>query len=154
MDGHATIILFMIIKELPFDDHFLFLTCIHGSLSRSRWFFGTMNRIEAQSHLMGTGNDSGAFLIRHSEKDHVGYVLSGETRRRVAKWERDVVCRATRSRQYNNIIYIYGYRDMRLDIMVDYGYCNISVVFSWFLKADHINITNVFFLSKWYCVHI
>ncbi|XP_010783250.1 protein-tyrosine kinase 6-like [Notothenia coriiceps] len=46
------------------------------SLQTQPWFFGTMNRIEAQSHLMGTGNDSGAFLIRHSEKDHVGYVLS------------------------------------------------------------------------------
>ncbi|KAI4824629.1 hypothetical protein KUCAC02_013127 [Chaenocephalus aceratus] len=46
------------------------------SLQTQPWFFGTMNRIEAQSHLMGTGNDLGAFLIRHSEKDHVGYVLS------------------------------------------------------------------------------
>ncbi|KAF3860789.1 hypothetical protein F7725_001044 [Dissostichus mawsoni] len=46
------------------------------SLQTQPWFFGTMNRIEAQSHLMGTGNDSGAFLIRHSEKDQVGYVLS------------------------------------------------------------------------------
>ncbi|KAK5863959.1 hypothetical protein PBY51_000940 [Eleginops maclovinus] len=46
------------------------------SLQTQPWFFGKMNRIEAQSHLMGPGNDLGSFLIRHSEKDHVGYVLS------------------------------------------------------------------------------
>lgn len=40
-----------------------------------------MNRFEAQSHLLGPGNDEGAFLIRQSEKDNVGYVLSGKTRR-------------------------------------------------------------------------
>ncbi|XP_028266657.1 protein-tyrosine kinase 6-like [Parambassis ranga] len=40
------------------------------------WFYGTMNRFEAQSHLMGPGNEEGAFLIRHSEKNDVGYVLS------------------------------------------------------------------------------
>ncbi|XP_077589870.1 protein-tyrosine kinase 6b [Stigmatopora nigra] len=39
------------------------------------WNFGTMNRLEAQSHLMATGNGPGAFLIRSSE-NHVGYVLS------------------------------------------------------------------------------
>ncbi|XP_029994324.1 protein-tyrosine kinase 6-like [Sphaeramia orbicularis] len=40
------------------------------------WFFGTMNRFEAQSHLLSPGNNHGAFLIRHSERDDVGYVLS------------------------------------------------------------------------------
>ncbi|XP_061682761.1 protein-tyrosine kinase 6b [Syngnathoides biaculeatus] len=39
------------------------------------WNFGTMNRVEAQSHLMAPGNGPGAFLIRSSE-NHVGYVLS------------------------------------------------------------------------------
>ncbi|XP_029282042.1 protein-tyrosine kinase 6-like [Cottoperca gobio] len=46
------------------------------TLQMQPWYFGTMNRIEAQGNLMGAGNDQGAFLIRHSEKDHVGYVLS------------------------------------------------------------------------------
>ncbi|XP_061638699.1 protein-tyrosine kinase 6b isoform X2 [Phyllopteryx taeniolatus] len=39
------------------------------------WNLGTMNRVEAQSHLMAPGNGPGAFLIRSSE-NHVGYVLS------------------------------------------------------------------------------
>ncbi|XP_076597895.1 protein-tyrosine kinase 6b [Chaetodon auriga] len=49
------------------------------SLEMQPWFFGTMNRFEAQSHLLGPGNDQGAFLIRQSEKDNVGYVLSVRT---------------------------------------------------------------------------
>lgn len=44
-----------------------------------RWFFGTLNRLQAQSHLLAPENSEGAFLIRVSEKDNVGYVLSGET---------------------------------------------------------------------------
>lgn len=38
-----------------------------------------MNRFQAQSHLLGPGNVEGAFLVRHSEKDNVGFVLSGKT---------------------------------------------------------------------------
>ncbi|XP_042346946.1 protein-tyrosine kinase 6b [Plectropomus leopardus] len=53
------------------------------SLQMQPWFFGTMNRFEAQSHLLGPGNDNGAFLIRHSEKDSVGYVLSVRSGSRV-----------------------------------------------------------------------
>lgn len=37
-----------------------------------------MNRFQAQSHLLGPGNIEGAFLVRHSEKDNVGFVLSGK----------------------------------------------------------------------------
>ncbi|CAF88761.1 unnamed protein product, partial [Tetraodon nigroviridis] len=40
------------------------------------WFFGTLNRLQAQSHLLAPENSEGAFLIRVSEKDNVGYVLS------------------------------------------------------------------------------
>lgn len=50
------------------------------SLICSRWFFGTMNRFQAQSHLLAPGNNEGAFLIRCSEKDNVGFVLSGKTK--------------------------------------------------------------------------
>ncbi|XP_073327162.1 protein-tyrosine kinase 6b [Pagrus major] len=53
------------------------------SLEMQPWFFGTMNRFQAQSHLLGPGNDEGAFLIRHSEKDNVGYVLSVRSDNRV-----------------------------------------------------------------------
>ncbi|KAM9351095.1 protein-tyrosine kinase 6b [Symphorus nematophorus] len=53
------------------------------SLEEQPWYFGTMNRVAAQSHLMGPGNDQGAFLIRHSEKDDVGYVLSVRASNRV-----------------------------------------------------------------------
>ncbi|XP_058498239.1 protein-tyrosine kinase 6b isoform X2 [Solea solea] len=47
------------------------------------WFFGTMSRFEAQIHLLGSGNEEGAFLIRQSEKDSVGYVLSVRASTRV-----------------------------------------------------------------------
>lgn len=47
------------------------------------WFFGTLTRFEAQSHLLGPGNEEGAFLIRQSEKDSVGYVLSVRSSSRV-----------------------------------------------------------------------
>ncbi|KAM9855706.1 protein-tyrosine kinase 6b [Aulostomus maculatus] len=46
------------------------------NLEKEEWYFGTMSRYEAQSHLLAPGNDQGAFLIRLSEKDNVGYVLS------------------------------------------------------------------------------
>ncbi|XP_032356290.1 protein-tyrosine kinase 6b [Etheostoma spectabile] len=46
------------------------------SLRIQPWYFGTMSRHEAQSHLLGAENDHGAFLIRRSAKDDVGYVLS------------------------------------------------------------------------------
>lgn len=47
-------------------------------LSRSRWFYGKLSRFEAQNHLMAPGNEEGAFLVRQSEKDDIGYVLSGK----------------------------------------------------------------------------
>ena len=42
-----------------------------------RWYFGKLNRFEAQNLLLTSGNPEGAFLVRHSEKDEVGHVLSG-----------------------------------------------------------------------------
>ncbi|AWP10011.1 putative protein-tyrosine kinase 6 [Scophthalmus maximus] len=53
------------------------------SLQTQPWFFGKMNRFEARSHLLGSGNEEGSFLIRHSEKDNVGYVLSVRSSSRV-----------------------------------------------------------------------
>ncbi|TRY84744.1 hypothetical protein DNTS_027433 [Danionella cerebrum] len=49
------------------------------------WFFGKMSRTEALSHLMSQGNDSGAFLVRISESDNLGYVLSVKTNHEVKK---------------------------------------------------------------------
>ncbi|XP_026188787.1 protein-tyrosine kinase 6-like isoform X2 [Mastacembelus armatus] len=46
------------------------------SLEMQPWYFGIMNRFEAQRHLLGPENKDGAFLLRQSEKDNVGYVLS------------------------------------------------------------------------------
>ncbi|XP_017343244.1 protein-tyrosine kinase 6b [Ictalurus punctatus] len=46
------------------------------SVSSQPWFFGKMNRIECLSHLMTGQNKDGAFLIRVSETDNVGHVLS------------------------------------------------------------------------------
>uniref|UniRef100_A0A8C6S7I9 Tyrosine-protein kinase n=1 Tax=Neogobius melanostomus TaxID=47308 RepID=A0A8C6S7I9_9GOBI len=52
-------------------------------LERAEWYFGTMNRFEAQENLMSPDNDNGAFLIRESDRDTVGYVLSVKSSTRV-----------------------------------------------------------------------
>ena len=44
------------------------------------WYFGKMDRFEAMNHLLSPENAKGAFLIRLSEKDSVGHVLSGKER--------------------------------------------------------------------------
>ncbi|KAK0140510.1 Protein-tyrosine kinase 6 [Merluccius polli] len=46
------------------------------SVDAQPWYFGKMSRFEAQSHLMCPENKNGAFLVRLSQKGHVGYVLS------------------------------------------------------------------------------
>ncbi|CAL8266408.1 unnamed protein product [Merluccius merluccius] len=46
------------------------------SVDAQPWYFGNMSRFEAQSHLMCPQNKNGAFLVRLSQKGHVGYVLS------------------------------------------------------------------------------
>ncbi|CAN9515235.1 unnamed protein product [Ophioblennius macclurei] len=51
------------------------------------WFFGTMNRLDAQDHLMAPENQDGSFLIRHSERDGVGYVLSVRSSSRVKHYK-------------------------------------------------------------------
>ncbi|XP_056629283.1 protein-tyrosine kinase 6 [Triplophysa dalaica] len=54
----------------------------HNYLARSEtvkeqpWYFGTLNRFETQNLLLAPGNGIGAFLVRHSEKDKIGCVLS------------------------------------------------------------------------------
>ncbi|XP_072304855.1 protein-tyrosine kinase 6b [Eucyclogobius newberryi] len=53
------------------------------SLATQGWYFGTMNRFEAQGHLMGPDNETGAFMIRQSDKESVGYVLSVRSSMRV-----------------------------------------------------------------------
>lgn len=53
------------------------------SLEKQPWYFGTMNRFEAQSHLLRPGNEQGAFLIRYSGNNNVGYVLSVKSSDRV-----------------------------------------------------------------------
>ncbi|KAL2103279.1 hypothetical protein ACEWY4_000147 [Coilia grayii] len=47
------------------------------SLDAQPWYFGKLNRFESQNHLLTPGNPERAFLVRRSEKDEVGYVLSG-----------------------------------------------------------------------------
>ncbi|XP_059189268.1 protein-tyrosine kinase 6b [Centropristis striata] len=53
------------------------------SLEMQPWYFGKMNRFEAQGHLLAPENDEGAFLIRQSEKEDIGYVLSVKSNDRV-----------------------------------------------------------------------
>ncbi|KAK7884509.1 hypothetical protein WMY93_027632 [Mugilogobius chulae] len=45
-------------------------------LETQPWFFRTMTRSEAEDLLMNTENENGAFLVRRSESETVGYVLS------------------------------------------------------------------------------
>ncbi|XP_062396072.1 protein-tyrosine kinase 6-like isoform X2 [Sardina pilchardus] len=44
--------------------------------SMDRWYFGKLSRFETQNLLITSTNPEGAFLVRRSEKDDVGYVLS------------------------------------------------------------------------------
>ncbi|XP_030623362.1 protein-tyrosine kinase 6b [Chanos chanos] len=46
------------------------------SESGEPWYFGKMSRFEALSHLMTPENKDGSFLVRLSETENVGYVLS------------------------------------------------------------------------------
>ncbi|XP_051948182.1 protein-tyrosine kinase 6-like [Xyrauchen texanus] len=47
------------------------------------WFFGKMSRVEALSLLMSAENDEGSFLVRISESDSVGHVLSVKTKNKM-----------------------------------------------------------------------
>ncbi|XP_072537033.1 protein-tyrosine kinase 6 isoform X2 [Salminus brasiliensis] len=46
------------------------------TLDEQPWYFGILNRLETQKLLLAAGNGVGAFLLRRSEKDEVGCVLS------------------------------------------------------------------------------
>ncbi|XP_043972553.1 protein-tyrosine kinase 6b [Gambusia affinis] len=46
------------------------------SLQMQPWFFGSMSRFEAQNILMEPTNEEASFLVRRSERDNIGYVLS------------------------------------------------------------------------------
>ncbi|KAG5838594.1 hypothetical protein ANANG_G00225270 [Anguilla anguilla] len=46
------------------------------SVEAQPWYFGKINRLEASSQLLASENDEGAFLVRMSERENVGYVLS------------------------------------------------------------------------------
>ncbi|KAI5095852.1 protein-tyrosine kinase 6 [Silurus meridionalis] len=46
------------------------------SVTSQPWFFGKMNRVECVSHLLTSQNKEGAFLVRVSENDNVGHVIS------------------------------------------------------------------------------
>ncbi|XP_051962413.1 protein-tyrosine kinase 6-like isoform X1 [Xyrauchen texanus] len=49
------------------------------SIESQPWFFGKMGRVEALSHLMSSKNYDGSFLVRISESDNMGHVLSVKT---------------------------------------------------------------------------
>ncbi|XP_056588200.1 protein-tyrosine kinase 6b [Triplophysa dalaica] len=46
------------------------------SVESQPWFFGKMSRVEASNHLMSPGNHDGSFLVRISETDNIGHVIS------------------------------------------------------------------------------
>lgn len=46
------------------------------ALDAHPWYFGKLTRSESQNLLLTSTNPEGAFLVRRSEKDDVGYVLS------------------------------------------------------------------------------
>ncbi|XP_067226516.1 protein-tyrosine kinase 6b [Chanodichthys erythropterus] len=49
------------------------------SIQSQPWFFGKMSRSEALSKLMLPGNDNGSFLVRITESDSMGFVISVRT---------------------------------------------------------------------------
>lgn len=51
-----------------------------------------MSRFEAQRQLLGAENEDGSFLIRQSEKDNCGYVLSGNTMEMIKAAGTEVTC--------------------------------------------------------------
>ncbi|XP_020795396.1 protein-tyrosine kinase 6b [Boleophthalmus pectinirostris] len=53
------------------------------SMKTQSWYFGTLNRFEAHGHLMNEENENGCFLIRKSDRESVGYVLSVRSSTRV-----------------------------------------------------------------------
>ncbi|XP_046895253.1 protein-tyrosine kinase 6-like isoform X1 [Hypomesus transpacificus] len=53
------------------------------SVEAQPWYFGKMDRFEAMNHLLSPENAKGAFLIRLSEKDSVGHVLSVKSDKQV-----------------------------------------------------------------------
>nr|XP_023654551.1 protein-tyrosine kinase 6 [Paramormyrops kingsleyae] len=46
------------------------------SVEGEPWYFGKLNRFETVKHLQAPENKDGAFMVRLSEKEDVGYVLS------------------------------------------------------------------------------
>ncbi|XP_073731202.1 protein-tyrosine kinase 6b [Misgurnus anguillicaudatus] len=46
------------------------------SLESQPWFFGKMSRVEASGHLMLPANHDGSFLVRISQSESVGHVIS------------------------------------------------------------------------------
>ncbi|XP_028292497.1 protein-tyrosine kinase 6-like [Gouania willdenowi] len=56
-------------------------------LDMQPWFFGIMSRFEAQDLLMLPENLDGAFLIRESEKENIGCVLSVRSGERVKHYK-------------------------------------------------------------------
>ncbi|KAL2103401.1 hypothetical protein ACEWY4_000269 [Coilia grayii] len=46
------------------------------TLDIQSWYFGKLNRFETQTLLLRTENPEGTFLVRRSDKEEVGYVLS------------------------------------------------------------------------------
>lgn len=47
-----------------------------SSLEAEPWFFGAIKRVDAETQLLYSGNQTGAFLIRESESEKGGFALS------------------------------------------------------------------------------
>eukprot|EP00066_Takifugu_rubripes_P026040 XP_011615306.1 PREDICTED: protein-tyrosine kinase 6 [Takifugu rubripes] len=57
------------------------------SIQIQPWYFGTLTRFQAQQYLLEPENSEGAFMIRVSEKDNVGHVLSVRSSRHVKHYK-------------------------------------------------------------------
>jgi len=60
------------------DEDFKFRKGEHLQTKVEQWYFGNINRLEAEKLLLLPINDNGSFLIRNSESEIHGYSLSGE----------------------------------------------------------------------------
>lgn len=88
------------------------------SLQMQPWFYGTMSRFEAQNHLMEPTNKEASFLVRQSERDSVGYVLSVKSNDQVRHfriYHVDETFYVEQNQRFNSLV-----------SLVDY-YCNNSL---------------------------
>ncbi|KAM4736750.1 protein-tyrosine kinase 6-like [Anableps anableps] len=82
------------------------------SLQMKPWFYGTTSRFEAQNILMEPANKEAAFLVRQSERDSVGYVLSVKSNSQIRHFRIFHVNETfyvEQTQRFNSLVSLVGY---------------------------------------------